>query len=167
MTRTVFSDEVANLAKPWRNRKIKRPFQFVVGLVRSIGGTSDDDYRRTINNLAALGQKPFNWPAPNGYPDSSAAWAGDLYNRWTFATAYAENLIEGLPLDDTAIMALQGQTPTGQLAVALDRILTGGRTRRLHTIGVQNWLNAQPTVGIEEVRDALGLLACTPSYQLA
>ena len=100
VTRTLFSDTVANRARPWDNRKVKRPIQFAVGLVRALGRETSDSFEELLTRLAGLGQRPFYWAAPNGYPDSSQAWAGDLYGRWSFACDYANNLADGLPLTE-------------------------------------------------------------------
>jgi hypothetical protein len=36
-------------------------------------------------HLLRMGQQYFNWPTPDGYPDRSEAWQGNLMPRWQFA----------------------------------------------------------------------------------
>lgn len=167
VTRALFSDDVANIAKPWQNRKVKRPFQLAVGLVRGLDGTTTDTFTTLLTRLATLGQRPFYWAAPNGYPDRSSAWAGDLYGRWRLGTNYAEDAIDGLPLSDAVISRILASAPTASLADKLNQILTGGRMRVEDVASVQSWLNAQVSVGTLECRDAIGMLVSAPDYQLA
>lgn len=64
-------------------QKIKRPFEYIVSLLRATsadfawGGTFDWLYD-------ALGQPPFGWRPPNGYPDMKENWATTMpmLQRW-------------------------------------------------------------------------------------
>jgi hypothetical protein len=64
------------------NSKLKRPFEAVVGALRACGSDfmpiqSDSDTSTIVNFfLRRAGQRPFDWPAPNGYPDEKEFWAG-------------------------------------------------------------------------------------------
>jgi hypothetical protein len=42
-----------------------------------------------------MGQKHFAWPTPDGYPDRTAPWTGNLMPRWQFALALARGEIKG------------------------------------------------------------------------
>ena len=42
-------------------------------------------------HLLRMGQLYFNWPTPDGYPDYSEAWQGNLMPRWQFAFALIRN----------------------------------------------------------------------------
>ncbi len=73
-----------------------------------------------------MGQLPFNWQAPDGYPDAAAAWinTNGLLNRWNFALALATNKIKGTHVDlqatPSASMAL---TPAGLVNYWAGRLL--------------------------------------------
>jgi len=73
-------------------RQFKRPFQFAISALRMLGvrtsGAGIGDY------LAAMGQQPFAWPRPDGYPREAAFWTSGLPSRWRFALALADNRIE-------------------------------------------------------------------------
>lgn len=77
---------------PASGAKFRRPLDQLVFVLRAlraelrpsdrVGGLTElRDY------LVALGQMPFGWPAPNGYPDVEEAWlnAGGLLSRWNLA----------------------------------------------------------------------------------
>lgn len=82
--------------------KLKRPLKYFVSACRAL----DAEVRLTPqlgDLIATLGQLPFMWPAPNGYPDVAAAWTGTLLARWNFALALAHNDIRGVdfpPISD-------------------------------------------------------------------
>ena len=45
--------------------------------------------------LLRMGQLYFNWPTPDGYPDYSEAWQGNLMPRWQFAFELIRDEIKG------------------------------------------------------------------------
>jgi hypothetical protein len=67
--------------------KICRPAEYLAGTIRAL---APDTAYPTDNGLlfffaqSILGQLPFNWPTPDGYPDKQDYWAntGGLLNRW-------------------------------------------------------------------------------------
>lgn len=66
--------------------KIKRPFQYIVTCLRSLGA---DTYAHSelVEYLTRMGQGPFQYPTPDGYPDEPKPWLGTLLWRWNFALA--------------------------------------------------------------------------------
>lgn len=86
--------ENSNLARP----KYKRPLQFLAAALRQTGaGTNGkSDLQK---HLARMGQPLFAWPTPDGYPDSSPAWQGNLLPRWKFALDLVQNNIPGTVFD--------------------------------------------------------------------
>lgn len=76
------SDE---FGKTW-GQKAKRPFEFVVSLLRASG----TDYRPEpgLPWLAlTMGERPFGWPTPDGPPDAAEPWlsANSMMGRWNAA----------------------------------------------------------------------------------
>lgn len=67
-------------------QKFRRPLDFAVGAMRASGTTV---YVQWIMEemLQSLGQMPFSWHPPDGYPDVSSAWAttDGLLARWNTA----------------------------------------------------------------------------------
>ena len=75
--RTLFaSEEFAGAG----GTKTKRPFENAVSTARVLGIRPGPANRRWFDEVLWLsslaGHKPMGWPAPNGYPDVAAAWAG-------------------------------------------------------------------------------------------
>ncbi len=64
--------------------KFKRPFEFVVSLLRSLNGDYSGDYE-LVDRLERMGQRPFTWVTPDGFPDEMSAWANGLLKYWNFA----------------------------------------------------------------------------------
>jgi uncharacterized protein (DUF1800 family) len=76
--------------------KIKTPFELAVSAIRTIG--ADTDARPAIvAMLNKLGEVPYGYQAPTGYPDTAEDWvnAGALLERLNFAVALASNRIPG------------------------------------------------------------------------
>ena len=80
--------------------KLKRPFEYVVSALRQTDAETTTD-KGVTSMLRAMGQLPFFWPAPNGYPDVGAAWlnSNDLLTRWNFSLALAVNSLKDVTVD--------------------------------------------------------------------
>ena len=68
---------------------LRPPLDLVAHTLRVAGGVpAPEDLDVTLRSLVGLmyvlGQFPYGWPAPNGYPSGSAAWsgAGAMIGRW-------------------------------------------------------------------------------------
>lgn len=75
-----------------KGQKFKRPFHFVVSSLRALGA---DTHAREdlVEYLNRMGQGPFEYPTPDGYPEDSSPWMGTLLWRWNFALNLASNQI--------------------------------------------------------------------------
>lgn len=89
--RTLFGTESFRQS---RGNKFKRPFKFIASALRATGARTDSGLP-IIRYLARMGQAPFSYPTPEGYPDSAAPWMGTLLWRWHFAVALSQNQIPG------------------------------------------------------------------------
>src|SRR5207253_4536533 len=78
-------------------QKLKRPFDFAVSALRALN--ADTDGRGVLPYLRLMGQAPFQWAMPNGYPDRADAWLPSLLGRWNFALAFAAGQIPGTRAD--------------------------------------------------------------------
>lgn len=63
--------------------KLKRPYDLVMSSLRGID-TEINNYLGVRIALYLMGHHPFDWPAPNGYPDSDNYWSGLLLPRWRY-----------------------------------------------------------------------------------
>lgn len=92
--RTLFlSDEFKQAA----GQKLRRPLDFFIGALRATGTQIRDNwlFEQMVQDL---GQPPYGWHPPNGYPDVAAAWmsTNGLLARWNLAmqlthAAYSDN----------------------------------------------------------------------------
>jgi uncharacterized protein (DUF1800 family) len=61
-------------------QKTKRPLENIISSARILGVRPGTDTKGWLGELVwvsrTAGQAPMAWPAPNGYPDVAAAWAG-------------------------------------------------------------------------------------------
>ncbi len=67
-------------------QKLRRPLDFFVAARRATG-TELLDWWQLQESLEQLGQPPYAWEPPNGYPDVAGAWVstGGLLARWNLA----------------------------------------------------------------------------------
>lgn len=77
MLHILLSDEAKGI---W-GQKIRRPSEAVYATLRALGSTwtprvDDNRSNDLMYRLSFTGHSPFEWPAPNGYPDVATAWSG-------------------------------------------------------------------------------------------
>ncbi|PPQ17991.1 DUF1800 domain-containing protein [Bradyrhizobium sp. AC87j1] len=71
--------------------KLKRPGEWVVGMVRATGITQVDPVRFT-GGQELLGEALWRPPAPKGYPDDEASWIDGVGRRLDVANNFAERI---------------------------------------------------------------------------
>ena len=95
----------AALAENWlmqAPQKLKRPIHFVVSALRA--RPSNIINPDTMNYiLMGMGQIPFHWAPPNGFPDDLEYWGGYIMPRWTFGVQMLY-LEEHAPIDFTPLL---------------------------------------------------------------
>jgi len=105
-----------------RGGKFKRPFNYIVSVLRATGAETNAG-QPVVDYLLRMGHAPFHYPTPDGYPEEATPWLGTLLWRWNFAVALAENRLGGTKIDlpklkqtfggDAGLMAhLLGRQPT-------------------------------------------------------
>jgi uncharacterized protein (DUF1800 family) len=107
------------------DRKLRRPQDYVLATVRcSDAAVSGSFLTSIVSRMSALGQLPFRWATPDGYPDEMDDWinAGAMLTRWNWAFAVAEGRAAGIALD---LVALAGgaNTPAALADRLADRLL--------------------------------------------
>ncbi|HZZ73089.1 MAG TPA: DUF1800 domain-containing protein [Pirellulales bacterium] len=70
---------------------LKRPFHFAVSALRGLGANTSG--AGIVTHLEAMGQRPFAWARPDGYPRDAESWAEGFLPRWNFALALVQNQI--------------------------------------------------------------------------
>ena len=106
----------------WASRggKIKRPFHFVISALRATAARTDAG-RAVQDYLLRMGHAPFQYPAPDGYPEEAQPWMATLLWRWRFAAELAANGIKGTSLDPAGLRAAAGGTEVALAAHLLGR----------------------------------------------
>jgi uncharacterized protein (DUF1800 family) len=159
--------------------KAKRPFEFVAAAVRAVGATvsTPTGTKSLYTSLHTLGQSPFDWQAPNGYPDATGAWinTNGLLARWNFVVSLVNGTLAGVKVDLAHLTpGTPGSLTPAQLVDALtDRIL-----HRPLTAADRSQLLAYASAGVPANRpigqaaalaktaDVAALLLDSPYFQL-
>lgn len=91
----IFTDKEFFAPENYR-AKIKTPFELAVSSIRALGGNTNSG-PQLIAMLTKLGEVPYGYQAPTGYPDTAEDWVntGALLERLNFAVAVASNRIPG------------------------------------------------------------------------
>lgn len=97
--KAIFTDKEFYAPENYR-AKIKTPFELAVSAIRTIGADTNAS-PAVLAMLNKLGEVPYGYQAPTGYPDTAEDWvnAGALLERLNFAVALASNRIPGTKSD--------------------------------------------------------------------
>ena len=120
--RALFSDKEFYAPENYR-AKIKSPFELAVSSVRTLGADTNAS-GAMLAMLNKLGEVPYGYQAPTGYPDTAEDWVntGALLERLNFAVAIASNRIPGTRVD---LKGYEGKDKTQILDKAIASILDG------------------------------------------
>ncbi|MBT3314873.1 MAG: DUF1800 domain-containing protein [Anaerolineae bacterium] len=102
MLRTLLkSDEF----KASAGQKIKRPLEFFISALRVTGAEIKRTPRALTEHLRNMGQVPFSWSPPTGFPDYADWWTttSGMLNRWNFALLLTGGMVQGVELDLKAL----------------------------------------------------------------
>ena len=78
--------------------KYKRPFDLLVSIMRATNANYDGNYG-LIERLQQMGQRPFNWVTPDGYPDVADLWYNNIFHYWKLEIDAANNNLPGANVD--------------------------------------------------------------------
>jgi hypothetical protein len=93
--RALFTDKEFFAPENYR-AKIKTPLELAISSIRALGAETNAS-PALIAMLNKLGEVPYGYQAPTGYPDTAEDWVntGALLERLNFAVAIASNRIPG------------------------------------------------------------------------
>ena len=103
-----------------RGNKVKRPFHFVMSVLRVTGARTDAG-RAVQDYLLRLGHAPFQYPTPDGYPEEPQPWMATLLWRWRFAAEVAANGLKGTTIHVERLRDAAGGTDLAVAAHVLGR----------------------------------------------
>jgi hypothetical protein len=148
---------------PLAQPKYKRPAHFALSALRMLNAQTDGV--AVHEHLMRMGQSYFNWPTPDGYPDTSAAWQGNLMPRWQFAFELIRDEVKGTKL---GLKELMDVTSTGSLPGDVDSVASLLLGAPLSTIARDELIASVRSAGAtdEETLQIVtaGLLA-SPAFQ--
>jgi uncharacterized protein (DUF1800 family) len=107
------------------DRKVRRPIDYLLACLRATDAALGGAYPNTLQTrLTTLGQLPFRWATPDGYPDAMDDWvnSGAMLTRWNAAFAIVENRAPGVAVDMAGLLA-GANTPATIVARLQDRLL--------------------------------------------
>ncbi|MCP4360446.1 MAG: DUF1800 domain-containing protein [Chloroflexi bacterium] len=165
MLRVIFLSEEFATAPP----KLKRPYTYLVSLMRALHATVRPTRERVIGHaLAQMGQLPFHWPPPDGYPDVSTAWAANLLPRWNFALAVLHEEMPGINAPLEEIMSA-GKAETAADVLNLFAGLVYGRALQPHEAAqFHDYTGSGPLSDHQtqlRLRDSVALMLAAPAFQ--
>ena len=141
----------------------KRPFHLIVSGLRAMNAnmTRYDSLRFTW--LSGMGQIPFNWNPPNGYPHSFEYWGTLVLPRWNFAFSLGiPGNVGGAAIDQAALLA--GANTAQRIADRIDVLLFGGEMPAVDKANLVTYLRPDPPT-TTRIRDAFGLALASPGFQ--
>ena len=144
--------------------RYRRPVNFVAASLRMLnaetdGGPAVQEY------LLRMGQRPFGWPTPDGYPDHDAAWQGNLLPRWQFAFALVRGELDGTSVDLGSLRQIAGAKTLPETMDAAASLLLGAP---LAPAQRNQWIAAAQSAGASEdetVAVLLGGILASPAFQ--
>lgn len=154
MLRLIFLSEAFAEAPP----KLKRPFTYMVSLLRALSVDVRLGRGRELANwMRKLGQRPFYWPPPDGYPDMASAWVSNLLPRWNFALTVLHDELANSSVPLEKIESAAGTlNPLDRFAGLLyGRLLTPTEKSLFAPLGQE----------VHNHRTAAALLAAGPAFQ--
>jgi uncharacterized protein (DUF1800 family) len=81
-----------------RRQKLKTPAEWIAGVIRLTGAQDTIPIGRIMNAQASLGAPLWRPPAPNGWPDTEAAWIDGVPHRIDVASEFAGRVRNPDPL---------------------------------------------------------------------
>ncbi|HVF24654.1 MAG TPA: DUF1800 family protein [Anaerolineales bacterium] len=85
--------------------KFKTPLDFFISTLRVTDTKITENSRKLYEQLQLLGQVPFSWLMPDGYPDVEEYWAttSGMLDRWNFGFMLVSNVIRGAAVNLPAL----------------------------------------------------------------
>jgi Protein of unknown function (DUF1800) len=160
--RTLFhSDEF----KSSKGSKFKRPFHYIVSCMRA-SGADTFAHQELVDYLNKMGQGPFQYPTPDGYPDDTRHWLGTLLWRWNFAFAVANNQLPSAKVSIDELTA--AVNPKGRQGFDAERLLPyfiGRSGTKTELAAIAQHAVIKVADHASQQAELLGLILSSPAFQ--
>jgi uncharacterized protein (DUF1800 family) len=162
LVRTILTSEEFKRAK---GAKFKRPFHYIVSSLRALGADTHA-HKDLVEYLLRMGQGPFQYPTPDGYPDRIEPWLGTLLWRWNFAFALASSR---LPFVNVSLDQLDRALEEGKQSFHPDRLVPyfiGRSGSRAELLALDDYIRKLPTQSGDGYHaEIVGLILASAAFQ--
>ena len=148
---------------PLAQPKSKRPANFILSALRMLNVETDG--AAIHDHLLRMGQAYFNWPTPDGYPDHSEAWQGNLMPRWQFAFELIRNEIKGTKHNLKNLLDVSSTGVLQDDVDALTSLLLGAPLERLTRDGLIDSVLSAGATEEETLQIVAASLIASPAFQ--
>jgi uncharacterized protein (DUF1800 family) len=143
--------------------KFKRPYHLIMAGLRALGpSVTAAGVTSLLGQVATVGQQPFTWLTPDGFPDSVEYWSGNMLTRWNYATFLSNaNTATTVQFNVTPFM-----TPATAVAIvaAINTALFAGEMPPRLASELTTYVSASPT-NAATVRETIGLALSSSAFQ--
>ena len=112
-----------------------------------------------------MGNSPFDWHTPDGYPDTVNVWGKSHLWRWTFANHLLSNVIPGVTLPLGTILDLLDGFNTPNLADLIHKRILGRSLEPEDLAEIKAYAEALAPLSFNEAYEVIGLAASAPGNQ--
>jgi uncharacterized protein (DUF1800 family) len=116
--------------------------------------------------LDLLGQRPFDWSSPDGYPNDLETWGSGVLPRWSFAFYVFLGTLPGVTVTTNALYQALGSPNLSNITARAAELLAGGNIDPDDLRDIDEFVQSgAATTGEALMRNTLALVASCPSYQ--
>jgi hypothetical protein len=113
-----------------------------------------------------MGQGPFQYPTPDGYPDKPEAWVATLLWRWNFAFALVADDLDAAHVNlDRLAKAIGSTTARGYQPEHLLRHFLGRCGFANEIAALRQYQTMDGTVSAANLAEVVGLILASPAFQ--
>lgn len=150
--------------------KFKRPAHLIASAIRlmhpttfTLSGIGEirDYYLETTNDL------PYYWSPPNGYPDETGYWSGNMLERWNFAFDLSSNATNTIRYDSMKLIARVASAPlnAGNVSAGLSKLFCLGEMADGELQDLKSHYLAAAPIQWGRLEGAIALTLNSPSFQ--
>ena len=148
-----------------RASKLKRPFHFMVSAMRSLAADTHA-HLDLIEYLQRMGQAPFQYPTPDGYPEDPVFWTGTLLWRWKFGIAATAGQIESVKVELDELLASMGIKKKGEKELQTLFAHFVGRLPGADEFAALNkFMQENPPSELKHRAELAALILASPAFQ--
>jgi len=161
MLRVIFTESWLTAAPA----KYKRPHHLMISALRGSGAVVSPT-ATTLSTLrgylTTMGQVPFDWETPDGYPDRVEYWAGNILPRWNIVSSVSTTTAGQFAVSDTNFTRF-GST-TAAIIDTMDLMGFGGEMNQHTRDELTTYLSAG-TINATRIRETLALAMSSSAFQ--